>query len=442
MSTQEGLKREIGLWGLTFNIINTVIGSGIFVLPALISEELGAAGVFAYLFCGFLITIVMLCFAEVGSKITITGGAYAYIEVAFGKYFGFITANLFIFGASLMATAAVANAIANTLSYLMPLMGNPFLRACFFVLLFTALTVLNVRGVKEGITVIKLTTLLKLAPLLLLICWGFTKINGENLVWNRLPPLKAFGKISLILFFAFQGAENSLSVSGEVKNPNKTVPKSILLSTLVILCIYLGVHLVAQGVLGNSLSAFKKAPLAATAKNIIGPFGETLMILGAAISMFGYLSSDILNMPRVLFRSAKDKVIPVELLAKVHPRFATPYISIITFTTLGCFLSIVGGFTKLAILSTSSVLLIYLGVALAVIKLRGLKKHSLSTFKIPGGLMVPVLSIIIIIWFLTNLTRNEMSSILIFIGALSIIYVLIVFLKRRNVLLDNSMVDK
>ena len=182
MSTEEGLKREIGLWGLSSNIINTVIGSGIFVLPALVSEGLGAAAVFSYLFCGFLITIVMLCFAEVGSKITITGGAYAYVEVAFGKYFGFITVNLFIFGASLMATAAVANAIANTLSYLMPLFSNPFLRACFFVLLFSALTLLNVRGVKEGITIIKLTTILKLTPLLLLIFWGLTKINGENLI--------------------------------------------------------------------------------------------------------------------------------------------------------------------------------------------------------------------------------------------------------------------
>ena len=99
MQTNEALEQEIGLWGLSSNIINTVIGSGIFVLPALVSEGLGAAGILAYLFCGFLITMVMICFAEVGSKITITGGAYAYIEATFGKYFGFITTNLFIVGA-------------------------------------------------------------------------------------------------------------------------------------------------------------------------------------------------------------------------------------------------------------------------------------------------------------------------------------------------------
>src|SRR5689334_9721486 len=137
MNTSEGLRQEIGLWGLTSNIINTVIGSGIFVLPALVDEGLGAAGVLAYLFCGLLITMVMLCFAEVGSKITITGGAYAYIENAFGKYFGFITTNLFIFGASLMATAAVANAAADTLSYLIPTFANRIFRGAFFVLLFS-----------------------------------------------------------------------------------------------------------------------------------------------------------------------------------------------------------------------------------------------------------------------------------------------------------------
>src|SRR5258708_6607282 len=99
---EDGLKREIGLWGLTSNIVNIVIGSGIFVLPAIVSERLGAAGILAYLFCGFLITVIMLCFAEVGSKITVTGGAYAYIETAFGGYFGFLTTNIFVFVADRM----------------------------------------------------------------------------------------------------------------------------------------------------------------------------------------------------------------------------------------------------------------------------------------------------------------------------------------------------
>ncbi len=167
------------------------------------------------------------------------------------------------------------------------------------------------------------------------------------------------------------------------------------------------------------------------ARTIIGPFGASVMIIGAAVSMFGYLSSDILNMPRVLFRSAIDNVIPIKPLAKVNKKYATPHISIISFTMLACFFSITGEFKQLAILSTSSVLLIYLGVALAVIKLR-MKLPDSPSFKIPGGLIVPVISIIIITWFLTNLTRKESVSMLIFIAILSFVYYILTLLKLNS----------
>ena len=428
MQTDEGLRRQIGTWGLTSNILNTVIGAGIFVLPAVVSEDLGPAGLLAYLFCGFLMTMILLCFAEVGSKVTVTGGAYAYIEAAFGKWAGFITTNLFIFGASLMATAAVANAVADTLSYLIPSFSEKGVRAIFFLVLFGVLTLVNVRGVTHGITLVKTTTLIKLSPLLLLICWGVPYIKAENFSWHA-PAWESFGKVSLLLFFAFQGAENSLSVSGEVKEPQKTIPKSILLSTAMVLVIYIAVQLVAQGVLGNSLADFKGAPLAEAARKVMGPFGKTLMIAGAAISMFGYLSSDILNMPRVFFRSAKDGVIPVRPLAKVHARFATPYVSIIAFTVLGCFFSIAGGFRQLAILSTASVLLIYLGVALSFIRLRRKAAPGAGIFRLPGGYIIPVVSIIIIGWFLTNLARNEMIGMLIFLAVLSGVYYILKFFR-------------
>lgn len=429
MDTNEGLKREIGVWGLTANIINTIIGAGIFVLPAIVTEGLGSASFVAYLFCGFLMIMILLCFAEVGSQVTVTGGAYAYIEAAFGKYFGFLTTNLFIFGASLMATAAVANAVADTLSYLIPIFADKSFRIIFFITLFSGLTIINIIGVSRGIALVKITTIAKLTPLLLLIFAGIMKVNLDNLSWTNTPSLESFGKISLILFFAFQGAENSLSVSGEVKDPTKTVPKSILLSAVLVLVIYLSIQLVAQGVVGNSLSQYKGAPLAEVAKRIVGPFGQTLMIFGAAVSMFGYLSSDILNMPRVLFRSSKDFVIPIKSLAKVHPKFATPYIAIISFTTLSCFFSITGGFKQLAILSTSSVLLIYLGVALSVIKLRMKAASSEAFFKIPGGYTVPVISIVIIVWFLTNLALKEVIYMMVFIALLSFLYFIIEYLN-------------
>jgi amino acid transporter len=432
VSSEEGLKREIGLWGISSNIINVVIGSGIFVLPAIVSEGLGSAGILAYLFCGFLITLIMLCFAEAGSKVTTTGGAYAYIEVAFGKYFGFLATILLIFGACLMATAAVANALADTLSYLFPIFKAFWFRTIFFLTIFSGLTIVNVIGVKKGISLIKLITIAKLAPLFLLIVWGATKVVVENILWQDIPSLGDVGKVSLVLFFAFQGAESSLSVSGEVKNPKKNIPKGIMLSFIIILLFYVGIQLVAQGVLGNSFTNYMDAPLAEVAKRIMGPAGITVMIAGAAISMFGYLSGDTLNIPRVLFRSAVDRVIPVKPLAKVHSRYATPYIAVIVYAVLGCFFAITGEFKQLAILSSASVLLVYLGVALSVISLRRKIPHNPTGFKIPGGITIPILASLTILWLLSNLTRPEMIGMAIALVALSLVFLLLRILTRKD----------
>ena len=431
MNTSEGLKREIGVWGQSSNIINSVIGAGIFVLPAIVAESLGSASIIAYIFCGLLITAIMLCFAEMGSKLTQSGGAYTYIESSFGKYFGFLTANLFIFGATVMASAAIANALADTLAYLLPVFENKVLRSFFFLMIFSGFAIVNIIGVKRGIGLVKITTIAKLTPLILLVIFGCTKISFENLAWKSMPSINDIGQISIILFFAFQGAENSLSISGEIKNPRKTTPRAILISFVIILLLYMVIQVISQGVLGDDLVGFKKAPLAEVAKRVIGPAGVTLMIIGAAISMFGYLSGDVLNMPRVLFGAARDKVIPVKILADVHKKYATPYASIVLFTTLGCFFAVVGEFKQLAILSSTSILLIYMGVALASIKARYKKENDSESFKIPGGYIIPVVAVLIILWFLSNLSGNEIIGMISFLGILSLIY-LGMFLIERN----------
>ncbi|MDP2337582.1 MAG: APC family permease [Bacteroidota bacterium] len=433
MNTTEGLKREIGTWGLSANIINLIVGAGIFVIPAIVAEGLGAASIVAYLFCGFLIMLIMLCFAEVGSKLTQSGGAYSYIEVAFGKYFGFLTVNFFILGATIMADAAVTNALAGTIAYFIPIFKDEFVRALFFIFIFTGLALINIKGVKQGITLVGITTILKLTPLVLLVLIGFTKISLSNLVWDSVPSANNLGQVSLVLFFAFQGAESGLNTGGEVKNPQKTFPKAILISISFVIMLYVFIQLVAQGILGGSLSSFKEAPLAEVAKHVMGPFGVTLILVGAAISMFGFLSGDVLNMPRVIYSAARDRVILPYSLSKIHKRYATPYWSIILYATMGCFFSITGEFKQLAILSSASVLLIYLGVALAFIKLRLSKKAESGTFRVWGGFTVPVISILIILWVLSKLATNELIGIVSFTAIISAIYVLMKFLKRNKI---------
>ena len=223
---EEGLKRKIGTWGLSANLINIMIGAGIFVLPAIVAAGLGSASVLAYLFCGLLIALVMLCFAEIGSKITQTGGAYAYIERTFGKYLGFIAAILFLV-ATISADAAVANTIVDILGTLNPIFEVGIIKIFFFLVLFSGLGYINIIGVKEGIRLVKFITIAKIAPLLVLICLSWSNVEIVNLAWDNTPTVMDVGEISLILFFAFQGAESGLSVSGEVRYPNRTIPRAI-----------------------------------------------------------------------------------------------------------------------------------------------------------------------------------------------------------------------
>lgn len=430
---KETLKRTIDTWGLSANIINTIIGAGIFVIPGIVAAGLGSASIFAYLFCGVLVILVMLCFAEVGSKITHPGGAYAYIEETFGKYAGFMAAVLFLIS-MISSDAAIANALADIMGSFFPAFKIKWVKIVFFMVIFSGLALINIKGAKEGVRFVTIITFIKITPLLALVFIGFIDIDISNLYWETVPSLKDLGEISLILFFAFQGAESGLSISGEVKNPEKTIPRAIFISVAGVLILYILVQTVAQGVLGSSLATFQENPLGELAKSIFGPMGLTLITIGAGVSIFGTLSSAILSTPRILFSAAKDRVIPIAIFSSVHKKFLTPHVAIIVYAATGFIFATLGGFKQMAILSTAATLIIYLGVALAVIKLR--RKDSgdsaTKTFKIPGGYVVPVLSVAIIAYFLSNLTKNEMIATLIFIGAISIIYLAILKFKKKH----------
>lgn len=424
--TTENLKREIGVLGLSANLINTMVGAGIFALPAIVAAGLGSASIFAYLFCGLLIAFVMLCFAEVGSKITTSGGAYTYIQSSFGPYFGFLTVVLFSLS-TISSDAAVANAVADIIGSIFPFFKSEVIRVIFFLTLFSVLGYINIIGVKEGIRLVKILTISKLIPLFLLIFFSWGEFSMDNMAFNSIPSINDIGTISLILFFAFQGAESGLSVSGEVENPKKNIPKAIFISIAGVLILYILIQTVAQGVLGDSLATYKENPLSVVANQVFGPVGFTILTIGAGISMFGNLSSELLGMPRVIFRASKDNVLPFKPLTRVHEKFATPYVSIIVYASLGFLFSSFGGFKQLAIISSATILLVYLGVSLSVIKLRNNDTLKESGFKIPGGYIVPILSSLIIVWLLSNINRFEVIVIGVFISVLSLMY----FLRKK-----------
>lgn len=428
----EGLKRRVGVLGLSANIVNIIIGSGIFVLPAVAASYMGASSIIAYLFCGLLMAMIMLCFAEAGSKVTNTGGPYTYIETAFGDYAGFI-GGFFAIGSNLFADAAVSNALVNVIGSAYPIFADGWPRIIFLFILFYGLVYINVIGLKQGIGLVKFNTIIKLIPLLLLILIGFKDVSLSNLYFENMPSIKTLGETSLILFFAFQGCETGIIVGGEVKNPKRTIPRAILISISTVVIVYVLIQTVAQGVLGNELPSFKAAPLAETARVIFGDFGYILLIVGAVISMFGYMSGTILNSPRIVYALSRDKVIPIKALSKIHKSFATPYIAIIIYATIGFALAISGSFEQLAIIASSSMLMLYMGVALSVIKLRKSQTEHNESFKIPGGFLVPILAIGIISYFLSNLGKNEVITTIVVIAVLSVIFLLMRVLKSKKI---------
>ena len=427
----EGLKREIGVWGIFINVVNNTIGSGIFLLPAIVAGVLGNASRIAYITCGFLFLLVMLCYAEISSQVTCSGGSYAYIEKAFGPYAGFISNTLFWVGVGVFVTAALVNGFADILSVAFPVFRIAFYRALLFLVLIGFSAYINIRGVKQGMKLIKLVTLIKMAPLFLLVILGFWGSKLSNLRLDHLPSFKNLGEVSLILFFAFAGGETALNVGGEMKNPSRTAPLGILYGMLATIFIFCFIQLAAQGILGSELSSFKEAPMAAVADKLVGSVGHTIVIAASLIAIFGILNSLPLAFPRVMLAGAEDNLLP-RYLAKIHTRFSTPANAIITFSAIAFVVAVSGGFRQLAIIVSACLLLLYTGVVLATIKFRFKKNiDKTGTFKIPGGLAVPIAALVALCLFIVQLQLKEITGIAIFIGALSIIYLFKTFSAKR-----------
>ena len=320
-----------------------------------------------------------------------------------------------------MANAAVANGLADTLAYFVPVFKLHWVRIVFFAIMFGGLAFFNIRGVRNAIMIVKFNTIAKLVPLLMIALFGWFFLMPSDISHTAGNSSKDIGEISLILLFAFVGAETALNVSGEIKDPEKTIPKGIMVSMLIVVVLYIVIQITVQGILGDSISNFRNAPLAEVGRRMFGPAGASIVLIGASFSMFGNISGMVLNMPRILFAAARDKVLQPQALANVHPEFKTPYISIIVYAVLGFLFAAIGEFKQLAILSSASYLLIYLGVVLALIWFRIKKSGGKLSYKVPGGYVIPVICILTIIWVLSNLPLKELKAMSLFIIILTLI---------------------
>ena len=269
------LVRGIGIPALTANIVSSTIGAGIFVIPATAARDAGSAAPLAFVCCAIAMVLFVTCFAIAGSRVSLTGGLYAYVEVAFGRYVGFLAGMLY-FLTALGAVAGVVNVLANSVALVVPFLGGPVMRIMVMLAVYGSLVLINIRGVRHAgaITVI---TVAKLLPLLLFICVGIFFIHTPNLAWSGWPSSKSLGDAVILLIFAFVGIEVALIPSGEVKNPARTVPRSAYLALVITTIIYLMIQLVAQGTLGPDLANHPDAPLAESAATFLGNLGRVVL---------------------------------------------------------------------------------------------------------------------------------------------------------------------
>jgi len=417
------LVRGIGIPALTANIISSTIGAGIFVLPAAMSRALGPAAPVAFVCCAIAMVLFVTCFAIAGSRVSLTGGLYAYVEVAFGRYIGFLAGVLYGITA-LGAVAGVVNVLVNSIVIVAPFLGSGVMRIIVMIVVYGSLVVINVRGVRGGAGAVTVVTFAKLLPLLLFVCAGAFFIHPANLNWTAWPGSKSLGDAVILLIFAFVGIEVALIPSGEVKNPARTVPRSAYLALVITTIIYIMIQLVAQGTLGVDLANYKDAPLAEAAAKFLGNIGRTILLVGAAVSAFGFVTSDILSSPRIIFAFGRDGALPA-WFAHVHPRYRSPDVAIVTYAVLAFALSITGTFEQLAVLSNVAVLLMYLLCCAACWFLVQRDIHADGQpFTFPSMKIVPALAIAAIIWILAHATVREFAVNGIVLAIASVLYVM------------------
>ncbi len=391
-SPRESLTRAIGTFGLAAGIINITIGGGIFRLPALVAASLGPAAPIAYVVCAVAMGLIVICIANAGKRVTLTGGPYAYVGAAFGPYVGFLSGVL-LWMLGTFATAAVSTVFASSIVQLVPTLSGRLATAAILVVAFLFWSLINLRGVTLGVQLNTIATVAKLFPLILIAAAGMFFVRGENLVVTAMPAAADIARTSLILVFAFAGIESALIPSGEVRDSERTVPRAIALAMLGITALYIALQVVAQGILGETLAQSTVAPLADAAGASLGPWASSLLLAGASISMFGYLGGMTLSIPRIVYALARDGFLP-RALAMVDPAHRVPQAAIVAQAILTLALAITGTFEKLAIFANVSALALYFGCAAAA-------------WKIGQSPIVPILACGVIAWLLTGLTAGE-----------------------------------
>src|SRR6266540_732820 len=381
------LIRVMGRWTVTALVINAILGSSIFGLPSVIAKTLGSASAWAWLIGAAGNAVIIACFAEVASRFTQAGGAYLYAHAALGRLPAILVGWL-AYLTRVSAVAAGANLFTVNLAEFFPGVAREAVRIGVLTVLLGLFAAVNYRGAKGGARLSNVFTIGKLVPLAIFVAAGIAWVGTHAAAAPAAaasPTGRDWLQALLLIGFAYGGFDGAMFAMGEAKEPRRDAPFALGTAIVFLTVLYTGVQILVNAALPDPGATDR--PLADAASVFLGPPGAALLAGGALLSLVGFLSANFLSGPRLTYALSEHADAP-PLLGAIHPRFRTPYVSIVLFAVLVWALAARGNFQWNATLSAVTRLFIYGSTCLALIVLRRTQPGG-ALLSVPGG---PVLA--------------------------------------------------
>jgi basic amino acid/polyamine antiporter, APA family len=412
-TSQPELIRAIGRWSMVALAVNCIVGSGIFGLPSVVAGLTGRASPVAVLLAGLGMGVIIACYAEVASQFSETGGTYLYLRHAFGRVIGLQVGWMTLL-VRLTASAAAVNLLVSYSAEFFPAATHPVPRLIVITVFVGVLTWVNCRGVGAGTLMSNASVVAKLGALAVVCAAGILWLSLHSPVAARpvVAGTDSWLKAMLLLLFAYGGYEAALNPMGEARNPRRDVAFALFVALTIITVLYAILQWVVVSVLADP--AHSQRPLADAARVLMGEPGAALISVGALISVYGYVSANLLTAPRGMFALAERGDFPA-MFTLVHPRWRTPYVSIVVFALLVWGFAQFASFSWNVTLSAVARILYYGGTCAAVPVLRRMQPEA-AVFRLPGGVALPVLGVAICAALLTRVDFSKSVIVLATVG--------------------------
>ena len=408
------LKRDLGLWGAASIVVGTVIGSGIFLVPKSMVQNVGSAEmvIFVFIFGGLLSLAGALTYAELSAAMPEAGGEYVYLREAYGPFFAFLYGwtQMWVAKSGSIATLATAffTYMANFFPALegvitefhVPLLGLLTIKTgqIFAMVVIGLLGWLNYFGVKVGGNVQVGVTVVKVGLIAMLIVVGLTFSGGNMANFSSSVPapggVAGFFAALVAALWAYDGWNNVSMVSSEVKNPQRNLPLALIYGTVAVMAIYILANLAYFYVLPASGVAGSDRVAAAMMRQVWGDGGANAVSVAAMISIFAALNGSILTGARVPYAMARDRLF-FRSIGDVHPKYFTPANSIIALTAWSMVLILSGGYDQLFTYVIFASWILYGMATASVLVLRRKRPDMPRPYRALGYPVVPIIFVLV-----------------------------------------------